>query len=63
METGTGRDMRKFGRITWKNKRGKDAQVEIPLEERDPLVIKGISVSIKKGTVIRRYIKEKDLRL
>lgn len=59
---GLGRGVSKFGRITWKNKRRRDAQMEIPFEERDPLVIKSISVSIKKGTVIRRYIKEKDWR-
>lgn len=37
--------------------------MEILFEERDTLVIKSTSVSINKGTGIRKYIKEKDFRL
>lgn len=61
METRTGRDVSKFGRILWEKALGKDAQMEILYEATDILVIKSISISIHKGTEMGTYIKEKDL--
>lgn len=63
METRTGRDVSKLGKILWEKELGKDAQMEILFEATDILVIKSISISINKGTEIGTYIKEKDLGL